>query len=295
MLKGIYVEDSNLYVVKLPHGEYMVDGEAVKVESYGGMEVQLDSVDDIRKVSFVSVPVAMVGDKGQITLDEYEELKKDIPTPTECGDYDSLEDEFKARKFNMQWRTLTKQVTQLSDPIPVAVDKVMFDTGSKYITPIWSTSNLDDTNVSMVMVSSRSYVIDRIQELCKQYDLTCQNSNSGTDFIKVQGDYIFGSGKGLGSPAYRTSFELAKAKLEDLDELLQVKIKGVAAKHRGLVGIDGPNLLIVRNMVNEISSSVVGIDSKQKTWRAKDRACTKINELKQYIENALASNLESDQ
>lgn len=137
------------YLAALPYGEWMVDGSPIAIDRTG-TEVNFTDP-NICKIATYTLTTHYVDAAGnKLPTTEYEgraiELQKNKRW-SECGEqhiFDNLEEEFEYRKFTAQWSPATKQVTTISDPVPVQVAVVKVDTGNEFIQPVMSTKNIDN-------------------------------------------------------------------------------------------------------------------------------------------------------
>lgn len=139
MINGIVIDDLNIKYVILNSGEYLIDGELIKVDSWKNERVQCKNINDIRKVTTNKyIKEYRSGDKIMSVEDykaeKYRLYNKGIKYQSEdYTEWNSLEDEFAYRKFEETWKPIYVETQEVSDPIYVQIDHIKYDTGVKYI------------------------------------------------------------------------------------------------------------------------------------------------------------------
>lgn len=139
MEKVMNFEDKDIKIIKLKsYTDYLIDGEIVSV-GCGGKEVEVKDIDNIRIVNLKTIIKHYTDGENILSVDEYisksEALKKNRKYDEYEEEYiwDSLEDEFNYRKFDLKWNKVEETIQTISEPIKVEIITTKYDTGNKFI------------------------------------------------------------------------------------------------------------------------------------------------------------------
>lgn len=130
-----HVTDKGVYLLKLPHGTYDVDGVTVN----GPTEWQLDKMPVVRQVTTTTVTTHYINENDvTMTPDQYEDAVNALRAKGTLDEYDGwefndLDDEYAYRKFLKTWKPVNKSRVTMGDPMPVATAPIKLDTGNKFI------------------------------------------------------------------------------------------------------------------------------------------------------------------
>ena len=130
-----FIEDQNIYLLKLPYGTFQVNGQTIE----GGQRFEVASIDDVRQVSSRSYVEHYTNTSGKIL--NTEEFNKQLEKLTSKGnldeddgwEFESLDDEFAYRKFRKEWTAVLKTKYIVGDPMPVAITPTRLETGNPHI------------------------------------------------------------------------------------------------------------------------------------------------------------------
>ena len=142
--KAITIDDKNITYIKLLPGKYLIDGNLVNVEGVEGWPAQRVQCKDPNDIHLVTINKYIkeyrCGDKVMSVEDYKDSLEK---LAAECikytnkyddyTEYNSLEDEFKYRKFITSWTPIYATEEVISDGIAVEIEHIKYDTGNKFV------------------------------------------------------------------------------------------------------------------------------------------------------------------
>ena len=124
-MKIIQFEDKDIKFAMLSPGKYLVDGEVVKVDGYYDKKVKVVDENNIRKIRDNSIIDYYLNIETSEKVSEYDYLCELNKLYEKCSEdeysvkWESLEDEFKYKKFKLTHKPIYKEVQTLSDPLMV--------------------------------------------------------------------------------------------------------------------------------------------------------------------------------
>lgn len=133
MLQGFEIADKNIKYVKLPKGEYQIDGVNFKNDSWKEVDYQVKSFDDIKSIFHQTVlDKVIVGDK-VYTGEEFKTLEYELEQYCDDGEWEDIDKEYEYKKLQKLAQRTYSTVTSISSPLLVSVKTGVIDTGSKNI------------------------------------------------------------------------------------------------------------------------------------------------------------------
>jgi hypothetical protein len=144
MIKGFEITDKNIKYVKLSRGEWLIQDKPVKIDNYSDVDYQVDSFDNIRRVTTKSVLESVqVGDI-TYTGNEFLELESSLEQyRDEDGDWDDIDKEYEWKKLQKLAERNYVNKTILGEPELVDIKTGVIDTGSSYISPKFENGDIN--------------------------------------------------------------------------------------------------------------------------------------------------------
>lgn len=236
-IDGINITDQNITYIKLPSGVYLVDGEVIEVTTFNRELVKCRDLDNVRIITNNKIILEYRCGEEAMTPAEYEARKFDLfkkyylsdtldNSGNEChfGYWATLEDEFAYRKFTESWKPIYKTI-QVSDPIKVEVEKIVYSTGNPYIKSAFLNGDSpDETLYSYQQGQSwKDFVKECFDELGMAYEENASYSQTANRkiwsnnssyscirYVCAFGTYVFGDS--WGNP------KVLKGTLNDMEE-----------------------------------------------------------------------------
>ena len=275
ILKGYNLEDKNIKYVKLPTGNWEINGELFINNNYNTVDYQLNSFDNIFKIEnkriLESVKVGDIIYKGE----EFLKLKESFNIyQDEDGDFEDLDKEYEYKKLTKNAIYNYIDVFNSREPIEVAVNLVTFDSGNSFIKP-----KFENTDVTGLFIYYRNSAFIKIaDEVFKSIDFKFEGKldysqtknkkiygnsfNDGIRFLVAFGTYIFDNN--YQNPSnYCDTLENCKSKYkEDYN-----KIKTVIMTHYNLNYTDikvNEHIINIKDKFDKIQDYVYKLDYKTK-------------------------------
>lgn len=137
-MRAIKFKEFDKYTVKLPRGFYLIDGNPFEIEEYGGGNIQVTDVYNIKPITrtrtieyYIHLDIDV---EEKLSVLEFNSTIGELNSKR-IGDDEwvSLDDEFKYRKFCSYWTPVYKEIEVIGDPYSIEVVETVIDTGCPYI------------------------------------------------------------------------------------------------------------------------------------------------------------------
>lgn len=230
--KAITIDDKNITYVKLLPGKYLIDGNLVNVEGWSAQRVQCKDPDNIHIVTINKyIKEYRCGDK-VMSVEDYKdslvklaaECIKYTDTDDAYTEYNSLEDEFRYRRFVELWIPIYVTEEVISDSIAVEIEHIKYDTGNKFIRSAFLNGlGKDDTLYSYYQNEAWPEIVrECFNSLGMEYAHDCGYSATANKKIWGNSDhscieFVVAFGKYIMPDCYKTPHTLTGT-LEDMLE-----------------------------------------------------------------------------
>ena len=296
------IKVGNNYLVELGNQSYVVNDREV-VGNYNGVQI-LVTEDDIKSILRVERPIRelihYVDESGNKVDKDVVQSKRAIlgNYVDEDGDYcfPDLDTEYKVRKEVEPYNNLKPVYSEPEAKlVPVSIDIVgeHEETGSKFITTPYIIGEAKFSGGGLYSVDETGVLWDEFNKIIKNnpnWKVDIPN-HSQLEYIKINGKYVFTNNSGR---MYKTKTRKCFVSKDDaigheanLRSDIKRKIAGV------MVDVE-LNLAEINNVVAKIKSiktSLLGVETKQKTYSSYQSTLRNINELLTNLENIAENKL----
>ena len=196
---AVHYTDINKYVVKLPYGEYVINGDVVNV--VGNETVQTDSIDNICRLTRGSIVSKYVDcDLNELSVVEYETQRSNIlKHRNRDGDeydevyaFDSVEHEVEYIKLTKGYTAVYKHIEEVSDPLNIQCAGMLYDTGNEFVKPAMVFG--ESTNPALYKYARWSYHMHILRTELDKLGFVC--SGDKVSYEKTATEKIWGIGHG---------------------------------------------------------------------------------------------------
>ena len=216
-IKVIHAEDAGTYEIKLPYGDYEINGTPFKVASYQSNTVVEKSLPTIKKVITKTFVEGYLGPDGLISTDLWSKIEEDLQKKgyydedNEGWFFEDLDDEYAYKKFLKLYEPEYKTEISTED-VSLEIEKARLKHPSPYVTCLYSIGGEPHLAVVDITAIEKEYFI----ELCKDAQVTYEIPNhSHLEFAKVNGKYAFNSGWNDKRPSVKVPFDSIDSTIED--------------------------------------------------------------------------------
>lgn len=194
VLKVISIDDLGVNIVELPHGNFLVDGEAVSNTGYNSYnskhQIAAKDIENVRSINTTNVLIEYLSDEGAgISFGEYQQLLEAVcENATEYDgelEWKTLEDEFAYRKFMQKWKPQYKTETTYSEPLLIDRSHIRQDSGNPYIVAGFLTGRSDVPLYSY----SRSNAVASL--LAKKFESLGMEFKEGLSYSQTEGKKVW--------------------------------------------------------------------------------------------------------
>lgn len=297
-IKCLNVDD--VYLMKLPQGTFLVDGEVVTV-GYGGLEIQCVS-NEIIPISQTRIKthyenaegVKMTPERYEAELDEVRERGK---YDDDFGwDFDADEDLIIHRRLMREWSACYRDAIQYGDPIPIESKPITMDTGSEYIKPVLG---FKENRNGVYIYNKAGFCMDKMRSLFTDLGMTFGGNlnHESTSGKKVWGNsdhshmrYVTAFGTYIFSEKYSGSsygeLNSLKAEMKHNGEEIERIIRSKYALHFNGASIDSEKVL---SEMKTLVRVMYEIEPKQKSSLKMSNAIGMINKIIKNCEEDLSA------
>lgn len=188
-IKINHIEDKGIYHFSLPQGTYVVSGERLVIETYAASEMTSSKLPVIQKENKSTNLTHYESTTGEIlSVQEYNNKVSTLCLDVDEQEFSTLELEYEYKKFIREYTRKYESTTTLED-IELEVQRVMLDSGSKYITSMFSV----DSNQPLLCKFNRlGLQADTLRLWCSENNISVDiPTYSGLKYVKINGNYVF--------------------------------------------------------------------------------------------------------
>lgn len=305
-IKMVDIKDIGVKYVLLSSGKYLVGDEVIHVDGYYDKKVQIKEDVDVRKITEISVVVKYIKGEEEMSIDDYESLKRELLKNRTYNDYDEtyewkdLESEFEYKKLTTYWKPVYRTVQEFSEPLKLAeVKEITYDTGNKYIKNIFfNGSSAED--IALYVYNRPEARISIVSTIFKELGFEYEK---GISYVRTEGKKVWGNsdhsviryvvafGKYIFNDTWDNKFT-PRGTLEDLTKMYNddyTAIKKIIMTHynRTFGKIDEKSFDFAKLIddLNSVKDIVYSIDSKVKTQERQNKAINKLHKMIEDINN----------
>lgn len=302
-MKVVQFEDKDIKFAMLSSGKYLVDGEVVKVDGYHDKKVKVIDENNIRKIRDHSIIDYYLNIETDEKISEYDYSYELNKLYEKCNEdeysvkWESLEDEFKYKKFKLIHKPIYKEVQTLSDPLMVEIITTKYDTNNKFIKNAYLNGkgkiDLFEYNQNAAWLN---IVSECFKELKMEFADNC--SYSATQNKKIWGNsthscirYVVAFGTYVFNDDFKNPYTLSGT-LEDMVKRYEYDrnkirkiIKTKYNNHFGHIDEDKVDFVKVIKDLYALRESINSIESKKATWTNQNQANKRVNEIIDYLES----------
>lgn len=235
MLKGFELSDKNIKYVKLPKGEYQIDGVNFKNDSWKEVDYQVNSFDNIKNITHHQIlDKVIVGDK-IYTGEEFKRLEFELEEFRDVNDeWENIDKEYKYKKLQKLAQKHYSTITSISSPLLVSVKTGVIDTGSKHIK-----CKFENEDISGLFIYSQSSCwLDTVQNIFTKLGWTFKgnvsygetknekiwgnSTHSCIRYVTAFGTYIFNDNWSNPYNKVGTLEDCKKWEKEDIDKISEI-------------------------------------------------------------------------
>jgi len=136
-VKALYIEDLNTYLVKVPPGNYLINGEKVT----GPQEITCKDL-AVESISYKTNIIKYETPEGDISEEEYKKKLNELDLVDEWDNWPDLDSEFAYRRFVNGCKCIRERVEVLTK-VNVQITKVKHEV-NKFLTPIWKLDGVSE-------------------------------------------------------------------------------------------------------------------------------------------------------
>lgn len=269
-MKAIHFTDQNYYELTLTRGNYLIDGEAIHVESTSSYRVE--SLDDIRRVSINTIISKY--SNGEVTISKEDYLnRKNKLNPNE-GEFDTLEEEYEYKKFLQLWSPIYMDVETISEPITVPkVITSLVDTGNKFVVGTMYNNQLTDSFTYNRIAACTDIITKKFDSLgfvfkgdvnygeTKNQKIWGNSTHSGLRYVTAFGGYLLNDSWKVNSTRGTidkclTQYEADK---KDLEKIIQLQYD----LNYGQVNLDRDIIKELHTNLTQLLGNIRSIDYKK--------------------------------
>lgn len=187
MLNGYEIIDKNIKYVKLPKGEYQIDGVNFKNDSWKEVDYQVNSFNDIRSINHQQIlDKVIVGDK-IYTEGEFKKLEFELEEFRDVnGEWENIDKEYEYKKLQKLAQKHYSTITSISSPLLVSVKTGVIDTGSKHIK-----CKFENEDISGLFIYSQSSCwLDTVNDVFKKLEFVF---NKNVSYGETKNKKIWGN------------------------------------------------------------------------------------------------------
>jgi len=245
-VKAIEFSDTESTIIYLKGGDYLINGEAYKIDGYDWQEKKLEIKDlqDIRKIKTKSILKEYQDKDGNIlSIEDYIAELKTLESKGGYGydeylEFKDLDDEYAHKKFKRKWNAIHTTVQSISEPLIVSKKVMKLDTGNSFIKNAFG--SIKGKDLSVYQYSQASARIDivrnKMSELGMQYmdkvtysqtegkKIYSISSHSGIRYTVAFNNYIFGDyseGRMLITDTYENCMKMYEDDKKWIDGVIQ--------------------------------------------------------------------------
>jgi len=188
-IKVNHIEDKGIYHFSLPQGTYIINGERLVIETYAAREMTSSKLPVIQKENKSTNLTHYESTTGEIlSVQDYNNKINSLCLDVDEQEFSTLELEYEYKKFIREYTRKYESTTTLED-VELEVQRVMLDTGSKYITSMFSV----DSNEPLLCKFNRlGLQSDTLRLWCSENNIPVDiPTHSGLKYVKINGNYVF--------------------------------------------------------------------------------------------------------
>ena len=291
----VKVEDTGSHVITIGSGFYLIDGKRITVPyNYNKTEIVVTNPYDIRQMTPTAQDSHYENEEGEkLTVDEYSDTVNTLNLKAhkvwddeeECYnlEFKDLDDEYAKRKFCRKWKVVRATKEVISEPLPVFEQLVRLDTGNEFIQSLYTTAAVGE-DVALYIYhrnnATKKIVADCFTKPGMVYTQGASHSqtegkkiwgnsnHSHIEYVTAFGKYVFTAEKNSvvkGASNMKGTLAALQKQYEADKKYLETIIESGYNIHFRNPEIEGVLLGDVISEISSISSSVSGLDVKQKS------------------------------
>jgi hypothetical protein len=188
-IKVNHIEDKGIYHFNLSYGTYIINGERIVVDTYADREMTSSKLPVIKKENKSTHLTHYESTTGEVlSVQDYNNKVSTLCLDVDEQEFSTLELEYEYKKFIREYTRKYESTTTLED-VELEVQRVMLDTGSKYITSMFSV----DSNQPLLCKFNRlGLQADTLRLWCSENNIPVDiPTHSGLKYVKINGNYVF--------------------------------------------------------------------------------------------------------
>lgn len=188
-LKINHIEDKGIYHFCLPQGTFVLNGERFIIDTYAGREITCSSIPCIQKENSSTHLVHYESTIGEIlSVQDYNNKVNSLCLDVDEQEFSTLELEYEYKKFVHEYTRKYQSTTHLEN-VELEIQRVMLDTGSKYIVSLFS---IDSNQPLLCKFNRLSLQRDTLVQWCSENNIPVDiPTHSGLKYVKINGEYVF--------------------------------------------------------------------------------------------------------
>ena len=188
-IKVNHIEDKGIYHFSLSYDTYIINGERLVVDTYADREMTSSKLPVIQKENKSTHLTHYESTTGEVlSVQDYNNKINSLCLDVDEQEFSTLELEYEYKKFIREYTRKYESTTTLED-VELEVQRVMLDTGSKYITSMFSV----DSNQPLLCKFHRlGLQRDTLVQWCAENNIPVDiPAHSGLKYTKINGKYVF--------------------------------------------------------------------------------------------------------
>ena len=283
-IKAVLIKDLNVVMFTTPYNKLWCGDSLLPVNTKVTLQAEL--IDQLHERSTIRQIIGY-GVDDFLNPDEYAQKILEITGGNDYSDLD-LDGRYHFDKFTQNHQPVYSEDTIKKVPATLEIIKVQLDTGSPFITEVWTIAETPQENrlyVLDTMMAVKSEFVKQCKEMNLKYELP---DHSGLRYAKVEGQYVFSEVWDI-KTKFHGSLEMCKDFLAGkIDSLITILKLSKAKKENILMPAgDWPEIL---NSLYKVQSFLQDVSPMKASQESMKRSYTALNEtiklLKSKVINA---------
>jgi hypothetical protein len=284
-IQVIHLTEEECYLVKLGSTFNHFEVSGLRVHGYQE-SVTVKSLDEIK--CYRTIPSTITHFENNGTIMSNSDYKNSVDKLLSKGEdqfddyvFDSLDDEYRYKKFIRDWRPVYSASYEERTPLEFVITEIRTNSGDPDIVSLWNSPTLNDNR--LYSFDRHNFSLKHFKELCEEKQLNYDIPNhGGIRYAKIEMAYIFDDSVNYDrSPTFIGTLEQCKECKNSIAKYIENKVLLCTAKNTELL-----NSKEVLGKIQKVTGNLVKV---QPVSKSRDSLNTVIIEL-----NSLAAKIEAD-
>lgn len=273
-IDAIHLVDEDIYLCEqLPWctGSFFVDGLPVKppfaFHKDSVVEKVVKQLPPIIRYLSRNGEATLEVEEHQLQFDYWNELKN------EDGEFSSLEDEYRYKKFLAEWSPVYGEPAVVHFPVEVRLTEIRTNSGSPDIHSLWNSPLLrDKREQGLYYVNSDSFLKSYLTSKAAQESLALEHaSHTGIRYAKIEGDYSFNDSSFFNERKYIGTLDQCRKHIESLCSIVEDAIALALAKKHNKKLLNAGQVVEALVKIRSGIQAIVPSAKSKANWQATTR------------------------